>query len=87
MDRECHYALVSQQLDNFTSASQRQLLDHRASFTDLFEHSLSHYPDHFRALLSRVREQYQQQSWRQRLDNIEQCIESCGARLLPIHQR
>ena len=84
MDRECHYALVSQQLDNFTSASQRQLLDHRASFTDLFEHSLSHYPDHFRALLSRVREQYQQQSWRQRLDNIEQCIESCGARLLPI---
>ena len=53
MDRECHYALVSQQLDNFTSASQRQLLDHRASFTDLFEHSLSHYPDHFsRALES-----------------------------------
>ena len=27
MDRECHYALVSQQLDNFTPKFQRQLLE------------------------------------------------------------
>ncbi len=84
MDKECHYALVSQQLQNFTAKSQRQLLEYSNSYRTIFERPPSDYPEQLRPLLENLQEQYQQQSWRDSLVSIEQRLENCSASVIAI---
>ena len=84
MDKECHYALVSQQLDKFTAKFQRQLLEQSNSYCAIFEQSLDDYPESFHPLLQNLRYQYDQANWRQPVESIEQRAENCMARIIPI---
>ena len=84
MDRECHYALVSQHLDTFTPKFQRQLLEQAQTYCAIFEQSLDDFPESFHPLLDNLRNQYEQAGWQEAVDNIEQRTEDCGARIIPI---
>ncbi len=84
MDRECHYALVSQHLNKFTLKFQRQLLEEAETYRAIFERPAEDFPEPFHPLLENLREQYQQGSWRPALDLIEQRTEACGATIIPI---
>tara|TARA_B110000211_G_scaffold130019_1_gene149354 strand:- start:824 stop:1954 length:1131 start_codon:yes stop_codon:yes gene_type:complete len=84
MDRECHYALVSQHLNKFTPKFQRQLLEEAETYRAIFERRVEDFPEPFHPLLENLREQYQQGSWRQALDLIEQRTEACDASIMPI---
>tara|TARA_B110000902_G_scaffold247547_1_gene303726 strand:+ start:338 stop:1468 length:1131 start_codon:yes stop_codon:yes gene_type:complete len=84
MDRECHYALVSQHLNKFTPKFQRQLLEEAGTYRAIFEQSIEEFPESFYPLLEDLRHQYQQSNWRQALDSIEQHSENCGAHIIPI---
>lgn len=84
MDRECHYALVSQQLECFYPSTQRQLLDHCNSYVDIFELPVNHYPEDLHPLLDNLRDQYHRNLWRPAIDRIEQRTARCGARIIPI---
>ena len=84
MDRECHYALVSQHLNKFTPKFQRQLLEEAETYRAIFERPVEDFPEPFHPLLEDLREQYQQGSWRQALDLIEQRTEACDASIMPI---
>jgi len=87
MDRECHYALVSQHLNKFTPKFQRQLLEEAGTYRAIFEQSIEEFPESFHPLLEDLRHQYQQSNWRQALDSIEQHSEDCGAHIIPIPAR
>ena len=84
MDRECHYALVSQHLIKFTPKFQRQLLEQALTYGCIFEQPLEDFPQSFHPLLQNLREQYEQGNWRQAVDAIEQRTENCGACIIPI---
>tara|TARA_B110000902_G_scaffold151732_1_gene174351 strand:- start:156 stop:1286 length:1131 start_codon:yes stop_codon:yes gene_type:complete len=84
MDRECHYALVSQHLNKFTPKFQRQLLEEAETYRAIFERPVEDFSEPFHPLLEDLREQYQQGSWRQALDLIEQRTEACDASIMPI---
>jgi DNA processing protein len=84
MDRECHYALVSQQLDNFTPKFQRQLLEQAQTYCAIFEQAIDDFAEPFHLLLQDLRHQYERATWRQSLDSIEQQSENCGAHIIPI---
>lgn len=84
MDKECHYALVSQHLQKFTAKSQRQLLEYSNSYTAIFERPPSDYPEPLWALLENLQDQYQQQSWRDSLESIEERLENCSGSIIPI---
>ena len=84
MDRECHYALVSQHLENFTPKFQRQLLEQALTYSAIFEQSLQDFPELFHPLLQNLRNQYEQASWRETVDNIERRSENCGAYIIAI---
>ena len=84
MDKECHYALVSQHLENFTAKSQRQLLKYSNSYRTIFERPPSDYPEALWPLLENLQEQYQRQTWRDCLEGIEERIEKCSAAIIPI---
>jgi DNA processing protein len=84
MDRECHYALVAQQLECFYPSTQRQLLDHCNSYVEIFERPLNHYPEDLHPLLDNLRDQYHRNLWRQVVDRIEQRTAHSGARMIPI---
>jgi len=84
MDRECHYALVSQYLDKFTPKFQRQLLEQAQTYCAIFERSLEDFPESFHPLLDNLRSQYEQATWREAVDNIAQRGEDCGAHIIPI---
>lgn len=84
MDKECHYALVSQQLDKFSKKFQRQLLEHSNSYRAIFERPPSDYPKQLWPLLESLQAQYQQQSWRSLVDSIEERVELCAASIIPI---
>ncbi|MDC3263935.1 DNA-processing protein DprA [Porticoccaceae bacterium] len=84
MDRECHYALVSQQLDNFTPKFQRQLLEQAQTYCAIFEQAIDDFAEPFHPLLQDLRHQYERATWRQSLDSIEQQSENCGAHIIPI---
>jgi DNA processing protein len=84
MDRECHYALVSQHLEQFTPKFQRQLLEQALTYRGIFEQSLKDFPESFHPLLQNLRDQYELGSWRQAVDTIEQRTEHCGAYIIPI---
>ena len=84
MDRECHYALVSQHLDNFTPKFQRQLLELAQTYCAIYEQPLEDFPESFHPLLDNLRNQYKQSAWQEAVDNIEQSTEDCAARVIPI---
>ena len=84
MDRECHYALVSQQLDCFYPSIQRQLLDHCSGYVDIFEQPLNHYPKDLHPLLDNLRDQYHRNLWRPAIERIEQHTAHSGVRIIPI---
>ena len=84
MDRECHYALVSQHLNKFTPKFQRQLLEEADSYCAIFVQSIENLSESFHPLLEDLRHQYEQGHWRQALDRIEQQSERCGAHIIPI---
>ena len=84
MDKESHYALVSQHLENFTAKSQRQLLEYSNSYRTIFERPPSDYPEELRPLLENLQDQYQRQTWREKIDNIEQRIDKCSATIISI---
>ena len=85
MDRECHYALVSQHLDNFTPKFQRQLLEQAQTYCAIFEQPLEDFPESFHPLLENLRDQYKQSAAGSRLwITIEQRTEDCAARVIPI---
>jgi DNA processing protein len=84
MDKECHYALVSQHLENFTTKFQRQLLEYSNSYRTIFERPPSDYPEQLWPLLENLQAQYQQQAWRDCLENIETRVDNCGATIIPI---
>jgi len=84
MDRECHYALVSQHLDNFTPKFQRQLLELAQTYCAIFEQPFEDFPESFHPLLDNLRNQYKQSAWQEAVDNIEQSTEDCAARVIPI---
>ena len=84
MDKESHYALVSQHLQNFTAKYQRQLLEYSNSYRTIFERPPSDYPEQLRPLLENLQEQYQRQTWRDCLEAIEERIDKCSAAIIPI---
>ena len=84
MEKESHYALVSQHLENFTAKSQRQLLEYSNSYRTIFERPPSDYPEQLWPLLENLQEQYQRQTWRDSLESIEERIEKCSATIIPI---
>jgi len=84
MDRECHYALVSQHLEQFTPKFQRQLLEQALTYGAIFEQPLEDFPELFHPLLQNLRDQYEQGSWRKAVDTIAQRTEDCGAYIIPI---
>lgn len=84
MDKECHYALVSQHLENFTTKLQRQLLEYSNSYRTIFERPPSDYPEQLWPLLENLQDQYQRQTWRDGVDSIEERVERCSAALIPI---
>ena len=84
MDRECHYALVSQHLNKFTPKFQRQLLEEANTYCAIFEQAIEDFPEPFHPLLQDLRHQYVQAHWRQALDRIEQQSDNCGAHIIPI---
>jgi DNA processing protein len=84
MDRECHYALVSQQLNNFTPKFQRQLLEQAQTYRAIFEQAIDDFAEPFHPLLQDLRHQYERATWRQSVDSIEQQSENCGAHIIPI---
>jgi DNA processing protein len=84
MDRECHYALVSQHLENFTPKLQRQLLEQALTYSAIFEQSLQGFPELLHPLLQNLRHQYEQANWRETVDNIERRTENCGASIIAI---
>ena len=84
MDRECHYALVSQHLNKFTPKFQRQLLEEADSYCAIFEQPIENFSESFHPLLEDLRHQYEQGHWRQALDSIEQQSARCGAHIIPI---
>lgn len=84
MDKESHYALVSQHLQNFTAKYQRQLLEYSNSYRTIFERPPSDYPEQLRPLLENLQEQYQRQTWRDCLEGIEERIDKCSAVIIPI---
>ncbi len=84
MDKECHYALVSQHLENFKVKVQRQLLEHAGSYRAIYERPPSEYAEQLRPLLENLQEQYQQQNWRNRLDAIDERMEKCAAQIIPM---
>lgn len=84
MDKESHYALVSQHLQNFTAKSQRQLLEYSNSYRTIFERPPSDYPEQMWPLLENLQDQYQQQSWRDSLQAIEERLENCCGSIIAI---
>lgn len=84
MDRECHYALVSQHLDNFTPKFQRQLLELAQTYCAIFEQPCEDFPESFHPLLDNLRNQYKQAAWQEAVDNIVQSTENCAAHIIPI---
>ena len=84
MDKESHYALVSQQLEKFTTKLQRQLLEYSNSYRTIFERPAADYPEQLWPLIENLQDQYQQQGWRDRIDSIEQRIEKADASIIPI---
>lgn len=84
MNRECHYALVSQHLENFTTKFQRQLLEYSNSYRTIFERPPSDYPEQLWPLLENLQDQYQRQTWRDSVEAIERRIEKCSASIIPI---
>ena len=84
MDKESHYALVSQQLEKFTTKLQRQLLEYSNSYRTIFERPAGDYPEQLWPLIENLQDQYQQQGWRDRIDSIEQRIEKADASIIPI---
>lgn len=84
MDKECHYALVSQHLENFTPKFQRQLLEYSNSYRTIFERPPSDYPEQLWPLLENLQGQYQRQTWRDSIDSVEQRVERCSASIIPI---
>ena len=84
MEKESHYALVSQHLENFTAKSQRQLLEYSNSYRTIFERPPSDYPEQLWPLLENLQEQYQRQTWRDSLESIEERIDKCSATIIPI---
>jgi len=84
VEKESHYALVSQHLENFTAKSQRQLLEYSNSYRTIFERPPSDYPEQLWPLLENLQEQYQRQTWRDSLESIEERIDKCSATIIPI---
>jgi DNA processing protein len=84
VDKECHYALVSQHLKNFTTKFQRQLLEYSNSYRTIFERPPSDYPEQLWPLLENLQEQYQRQVWRDCIEAIERRIDKCAASIIPI---
>ena len=84
MDKECHYALVSQHLENFTPKFQCQLLEYSNSYRTIFERPPSDYPEPLWPLLENLQDQYQRQTWRDSIDSVEQRVERCSASIIPI---
>jgi len=84
VDKECHYALVSQHLENFTAKFQRQLLEYSNSYRTIFERPPSDYPEQLWPLLENLQDQYQRQTWRNCIETIEERIEKCSASIIPI---
>lgn len=84
MDRECHYALVSQHLNTFTPKFQRQLLEETDTYCAIFEQAIEDFPESLHPLLQDLRHQYERAHWRQALDSIEQQTDNCGAFIIPI---
>jgi len=84
VNRECHYALVSQHLENFTTKFQRQLLEYSNSYRTIFERPPSDYPEQLWPLLENLQDQYQRQTWRDSVEAIERRIEKCSASIIPI---
>ena len=84
MDKECHYALVSQHLQNFTAKAQRQLLEYSNSYRTIFERPPGDYPEQLWPLLENLQDQYQQQAWRDRLQSIEERLANCCGAIVPI---
>ena len=87
MDRECHYALVSQHLNKFTPKFQRQLLESAQTYCAIFEQSLEGLPESLHPFLENLRNQYEQASWREAVETIVLRTEDCGARMIPITSR
>jgi DNA processing protein len=84
VDKECHYALVSQHLENFTTKFQRQLLEYSNSYRTIFERPPNDYPKQLWPLLENLQDQYQRQTWRHCIEAIEERIEKCSASIIPI---
>ena len=84
MEREHHYALVSQQLEKFTLTSQNQLLEDSHSYTAIFERPMENYPRGLQPLVEDLRHQYQQRKWQSAVDSIGERMEHCGATVLTI---
>ena len=84
MEREHHYALVSQQLEKFTLTSQNQLLEYSHSYTAIFERPMENYPRGLQPLVEDLRHQYQQRKWQSAVDSISERMERCGATVLAI---
>ena len=84
MDKECHYALVSQHLENFTAKYQRQLLEYSNSYRTIFERPPSDYPEQLWPLLENLQDQYHHQTWRDCLESIEERLENCCGSIIPI---
>lgn len=84
MDREHHYALVSQLLEKFSANIQSQLLDYSQSYTAIFEQPVGSFPQELQPFLVNLQQQYQQRKWQGDIDSILERMESCGAELLPV---
>jgi DNA processing protein len=84
VDKECHYALVSQHLENFTTKFQRQLLEYSNSYRTIFERPPSDYPEQLWPLIENLQEQYQRQVWADCIDAIERRNDKCAASIIPI---
>ena len=84
MDKECHYALVSQHLEDFPPKCQHQLLEYSNSYRTIFERPPSDYPEQLRTLLENLQDQYQRQLWRDSVEGIEERIAKCTAAVIPI---
>lgn len=84
MDKESHYALVSQHLENFTTKLQRQLLEYSNSYRTIFERPPSDYPEQLWPLLENLQDQYQRQTWLDCIEGIEKRIDKCSASIISI---
>ena len=56
MDKESHYALVSQQLEKFTTKLQRQLLEYSNSYRTIFERPAGDYPEQLWPLIENLQD-------------------------------